>query len=338
VVAPVATGMNPNETFNVNGDTAAGAIAGALKADRLLLLTDVSGVKNKAGEIVTQMTPDEVRAMIADGTIAGGMIPKTETALAAVEDGVRAVVILDGRIPNACLLELFTDQGAGSLIRSTEPRVKAARLTCSQVSAPYLARAAGGRMDHELIIRLGVFLGLFAVLRRAGNTGAAPRPGAAARAPLGHQPVDHRAEHAGLAGAGGGLAAACGRGGAGCAGEGWGLFNRLGWPLWLEMVLAVLVLDFAIWAQHLVTHKVPLLWRFHRMHHADRDMDVTTALRFHPVEIAASMGLKIGLVYLLGPRPGGAGVRGDAERHGNVQPCQPAAAALGWTGWCGWCW
>ena len=124
VVAPVATGMNPNETFNVNGDTAAGAIAGALKADRLLLLTDVSGVKNKAGEIVTQMTPDDVRAMIADGTIAGGMIPKTETALAAVEDGVRAVVILDGRIPNACLLELFTDQGAGSLIRSTEPRVK----------------------------------------------------------------------------------------------------------------------------------------------------------------------------------------------------------------------
>lgn len=127
VVAPVATGMNPNETFNVNGDTAAGAIAGALKADRLLLLTDVSGVKNKAGEIVTQMTPEEVRAMIADGTISGGMIPKTETALAAVEEGVRAVVILDGRIPNACLLELFTDQGAGSLIRSTEPRVKPRR-------------------------------------------------------------------------------------------------------------------------------------------------------------------------------------------------------------------
>jgi acetylglutamate kinase len=124
VVAPVATGMNPNETFNVNGDTAAGAIAGALRADRLLLLTDVSGVKNKAGEIVTAMTPEDVHAMIADGTIAGGMIPKTETALAALEQGVRAVVILDGRIPNACLLELFTDQGAGSLIRSTEPRIK----------------------------------------------------------------------------------------------------------------------------------------------------------------------------------------------------------------------
>ena len=127
VVAPVATGMNPNETFNVNGDTAAGAIAGALKADRLLLLTDVAGVKNREGEIVTQMTPDEVRAMIADGTISGGMIPKTETALAAVEDGVRAVVILDGRVPNACLLELFTDQGAGSMIRSTEPRIKPRR-------------------------------------------------------------------------------------------------------------------------------------------------------------------------------------------------------------------
>ena len=124
VVAPVATGMADNETFNVNGDTAAGAIAGALKADRLLLLTDVSGVKNAAGEVVTQMTPEEVRKMMADGVISGGMIPKTETALAALDAGVRAVVILDGRIPNACLLELFTDYGAGSLIRSTEPRVK----------------------------------------------------------------------------------------------------------------------------------------------------------------------------------------------------------------------
>lgn len=117
VVAPVATGMQPNETFNVNGDTAAGAIAGALKADRLLLLTDVSGVKDGTGNVVTAMTPDEVTAMIADGTIAGGMIPKTETALKAIEEGVRAVVILDGRVPNACLLELFTEHGAGSLIR-----------------------------------------------------------------------------------------------------------------------------------------------------------------------------------------------------------------------------
>ncbi|TCS61976.1 acetylglutamate kinase [Primorskyibacter sedentarius] len=121
VVAPVATGMDPLETFNVNGDTAAGAIAGALKADRLLLLTDVTGVKDGSGEVLTSMTPDDVRRMTADGTIAGGMIPKTETALKAIEEGVRAVVILDGRVPNACLLELFTDHGAGSLIRQPSP-------------------------------------------------------------------------------------------------------------------------------------------------------------------------------------------------------------------------
>ena len=120
VVAPVATGMDMLETFNVNGDTAAGAIAGALKAYRLLLLTDVPGIKDASGEVVTQLTPDQVRAMIADGTINGGMIPKAETALMAVEQGVRAVVILDGRLPNASLLELFTEHVAGSIIR--EPR------------------------------------------------------------------------------------------------------------------------------------------------------------------------------------------------------------------------
>ncbi len=123
VVAPVATGMADNETFNVNGDTAAGAIAGALQADRLLLLTDVAGVKNAAGEVMTQITPEEIRQMTADGIISGGMIPKTETALMAIAEGTRAVTILDGRIPNACLLELFTDHGAGSQIRSTQPRV-----------------------------------------------------------------------------------------------------------------------------------------------------------------------------------------------------------------------
>ncbi len=124
VVAPVATGMADNETFNVNGDTAAGAIAGALKADRLLLLTDVAGVWNAAGDVMTQISPEEIRDMIASGVIAGGMIPKAETALLALEQGVRAVTIMDGRLPNAALLELFTDHGAGSQIRSTEPRIK----------------------------------------------------------------------------------------------------------------------------------------------------------------------------------------------------------------------
>ncbi|MBJ2152073.1 acetylglutamate kinase [Paracoccus sp. IB05] len=124
VVAPVATGMNDNETFNVNGDTAAGAIAGALQADRLLLLTDVAGVKGADGQVMTSLSPEEIRQLTSDGVIAGGMIPKTETALKAIEEGVRAVTILDGRIPNAALLELFTDHGAGSQIRSTEPRVK----------------------------------------------------------------------------------------------------------------------------------------------------------------------------------------------------------------------
>lgn len=117
VIAPLGAGRD-GETFNVNGDTAAGAIAGALGADRLLLLTDVSGVKNGDGEVMTELKSQQIRDLIADGTIAGGMIPKTETALDAIERGVRAVVILDGRAPNACLLELFTDHGAGSLIRA----------------------------------------------------------------------------------------------------------------------------------------------------------------------------------------------------------------------------
>ena len=116
VIAPLGAGEN-GETFNINGDTAAGAIAGALKSDRLLLLTDVAGVKNADGEVLTEMSASQIRELTADGTIAGGMIPKTETALDAIDAGVRAVVILDGRAPNACLLELFTDHGAGSLIR-----------------------------------------------------------------------------------------------------------------------------------------------------------------------------------------------------------------------------
>ncbi|MCL6283597.1 acetylglutamate kinase [Ruegeria sp. 2012CJ41-6] len=116
VIAPLGAGPE-GETFNVNGDTAAGAVASALKADRLLLLTDVSGVKNAAGEVVTELKAGQIREMTREGTIAGGMIPKTETALDALHNGVRAVVILDGRAPNAVLLELFTEHGAGSLIR-----------------------------------------------------------------------------------------------------------------------------------------------------------------------------------------------------------------------------
>ncbi len=83
--------------------------------------------------------------------------------------------------------------------------------------------------------------------------------------------------------------------------QSWGLFNRLELPLGIEIILTILLLDFAIWLQHLITHKVPLLWRLHRVHHADVDIDVTTAIRFHPLEIALSMLIKIGLVYLLGP-------------------------------------
>ncbi|MEL7345775.1 MAG: acetylglutamate kinase [Pseudomonadota bacterium] len=116
VIAPIGTGVK-GETFNINGDTAAGAVAAHLNADRLLLLTDIDGVRNADGQVVTELTPDQIEDMISDGTIAGGMIPKSQTALEAIREGVRAVVILDGRAPNACLLELFTDHGAGSLIR-----------------------------------------------------------------------------------------------------------------------------------------------------------------------------------------------------------------------------
>jgi acetylglutamate kinase len=117
VIAPLGAGR-AGETYNVNGDTAAGAIAAALKADRLLLLTDVAGVKNAAGEVLTQLSATEVEQMTADGVIAGGMIPKTETAVNAVRNGVRACTIVDGRVPNAVLLELFTAHGAGSMIRA----------------------------------------------------------------------------------------------------------------------------------------------------------------------------------------------------------------------------
>ncbi|MDJ0994643.1 MAG: acetylglutamate kinase [Dinoroseobacter sp.] len=116
VIAPIGTGRE-GETYNINGDTVAGAIAAALKADRLLLLTDVPGVKDASGEVVTELTIEHIEQLTEQGVIAGGMIPKTETCVTAIKDGVRAAVILDGRAPNACLLELFTEHGAGSIIR-----------------------------------------------------------------------------------------------------------------------------------------------------------------------------------------------------------------------------
>ena len=116
VIAPVGVGRN-GETYNVNADTAAGAIAGALKAERLLLLTDVEGVKDAEGDVLTDLSPAQCKRLMEDGVIRGGMIPKVRTALDAVEAGVAAAVILDGRAPHACLLELFTNHGAGTLLR-----------------------------------------------------------------------------------------------------------------------------------------------------------------------------------------------------------------------------
>jgi len=118
VVAPVGAGHKADETFNINADTAAGAVAGAMKAARLMLLTDVQGVKDKDGEVLTRLTRADIQRLIADGTIAGGMIPKVETALYGIEKGVEATVILDGRTPHGVLLELFTKHGAGTLINA----------------------------------------------------------------------------------------------------------------------------------------------------------------------------------------------------------------------------
>ena len=115
VLAPLATSTE-GLTYNVNADTFAGAIAGALKAKRLLLLTDVPGVLDKSKNLIKQLTADEARALIADGTISGGMIPKVETCIYALEAGVEGVVILDGKVPHAVLLELLTDHGAGTLM------------------------------------------------------------------------------------------------------------------------------------------------------------------------------------------------------------------------------
>jgi acetylglutamate kinase len=116
VLAPVASAAGGG-TYNVNADTFAGAIAGALKAKRFLLLTDVPGVLDKSKNLIKELTADEARRLIADGTISGGMIPKVETCIDALDRGVEGVVILDGKVEHAVLLELLTDHGAGTLIR-----------------------------------------------------------------------------------------------------------------------------------------------------------------------------------------------------------------------------
>jgi acetylglutamate kinase len=116
VIAPIGVGAR-GETYNINADTVAGAVAAAVRATRLLLLTDVAGVLDGDGKLVIEITAAAARQMIAEGVVNGGMIPKVETCLDAVERGVEAAVILDGRVPHAILLELFTE-GAGTLIRA----------------------------------------------------------------------------------------------------------------------------------------------------------------------------------------------------------------------------
>lgn len=156
-------------------------------------------------------------------------------------------------------------------------------------------------MEHEAAIRLAVFLGLFAVL--AATEALAPRRARSQKRSqrwmtnwgftiLNTAMLRIIAIALPLLAVGAAVDAQA---------QGWGMFNAVNLPTWIEVVAAILILDFVIWAQHLITHKVPMLWRLHRVHHADVDMDVTTAIRFHPVEIALSMGLKIGVVYLLGP-------------------------------------
>jgi acetylglutamate kinase len=115
VVAPIGVGPKA-ETYNINADTVAGAVAGAIAAERLILLTDVEGVLDREGKLISRLTVSQARALMQDGTISGGMIPKIETAVDAVEKGVHAAVVLDGRIPHVLLLELFTEHGAGTLI------------------------------------------------------------------------------------------------------------------------------------------------------------------------------------------------------------------------------
>jgi acetylglutamate kinase len=116
VIAPIGVG-NDGQTYNINADTVGGAVAGAVKAARFLLLTDVAGVLDKSKALIPELTADQARRLIEDGTIAGGMIPKVETCLDAIDQGVEAAVIVDGRVPHAVILELFAEGGAGTLIK-----------------------------------------------------------------------------------------------------------------------------------------------------------------------------------------------------------------------------
>ena len=119
VVAPIGFGVSDELTYNINADTSAGAIAGAMKAKRLLFLTDVPGVLDKNGTLIPEMTVEKARELIADGTISGGMIPKVESAADVVKSGVEGVIILDGRVPHSVLLELLTPHGVGTRISRT---------------------------------------------------------------------------------------------------------------------------------------------------------------------------------------------------------------------------
>jgi len=116
VIAPIGVDAE-GQTYNINADTVAAAVAGALNATRLLMLTDVAGVLDKNKALIKELSISDVQARIADGTITGGMIPKVENCLEAVRQGVKGAVILDGRVPHACLLELFTEGGPGTIIR-----------------------------------------------------------------------------------------------------------------------------------------------------------------------------------------------------------------------------
>jgi acetylglutamate kinase len=121
VIAPIGVGAD-GESYNINADLVAGKVAEALKAEKLILLTNIAGLMDKEGVVLTGLTTEQVNGLIADGTIYGGMLPKIRCALEAVQGGVNSSHIIDGRVPNAVLLEIFTDSGVGTLISNRKPR------------------------------------------------------------------------------------------------------------------------------------------------------------------------------------------------------------------------